>query len=132
MSDLKGFAKEIIAAVCSVFGFVFGDWDGLMSALVVLIVMDYVSGVIAAIAEKKLSSAVGAKGIAKKVFMLLIVAAANVADINVIGEGHVLKSVTAIFYAANECISLIENAGRLGVPVPKKLLDVLEQLKKEN
>ncbi|MDE6598950.1 MAG: phage holin family protein, partial [Oscillospiraceae bacterium] len=92
---------------------------------------DYVSGVIAAIAEKKLSSAVGAKGIAKKVFMLLIVAMANVADINIIGEGHVLKSVTATFYAANECISLIENAGRLGVPVPKKLLDVLEQLKED-
>lgn len=54
---------------------------------------------------------------------------ANIVDINVIGEGHVLKSVTIVFYIANECISLIENAGRLGVPVPKKLLDVLEQLK---
>ena len=105
--------------------------DGLMTALIVLIVMDYVSGVVAAAAEKRLSSAVGARGIAKKVFMLLIVAAANVADIGIIGEGHVLKSVTAVFYAANECISLIENAGRLGVPVPKKLLDVLEQLKQD-
>ena len=132
MNGLKDIAKEIMAAVCSVFGFVFGDRDGFMAALIILIVMDYVSGVIAAIAEKKLSSAVGAKGIAKKVFMLLIVAMANVADINIIGEGHVLKSVTAMFYAANECISLLENAGRLGVPVPKKLLDVLEQLKKEN
>lgn len=131
MNGLKDIAKEIIAAFCSVFGFVFGDWDGLMAALIILIVMDYVSGVIAAAAEKKLSSAVGAKGIAKKVFMLLIVAAANVADINIIGEGHVLKSVTAAFYAANECLSLIENAGRLGVPVPKKLLDVLEQLKED-
>lgn len=132
MNGLKDISKEVIAAVCSVFGFVFGDWDGLMAALIILIVMDYVSGVIAAIAEKKLSSAAGAKGIAKKVFMLLIVAAANVADMNIIGEGHLLKSVTATFYAANECISLIENAGRLGVPVPKKLLDVLEQLKKED
>lgn len=123
--------KGAIAALCSVCGFVFGDMDGLMIALVTMIIMDYVSGVLAAAAEKKLSSAVGAKGIAKKVFMLLIVAAANVADINLIGEGHLLKSVTAVFYAANECISLIENAGRLGVPVPKKLLDVLEQLKKD-
>lgn len=131
MNGLKDIAKDMIAAVCSVFGFVFGDLDGLMAALIILIVMDYVSGVVAAIAEKKLSSAVGAKGIAKKVFMLLIVAMANVADINIIGEGHVLKSVTAMFYAANECISLIENAGRLGVPVPKKLLDVLEQLKED-
>lgn len=128
---MNEFIKGTIAAACSVFGFVFGDMDGLMIALIVLIVLDYISGVIAAAAEKKLSSAAGAKGIAKKVFMLLIVAAANIADIGIIGDGHVLKSVTAAFYAANECISIIENAGRLGVPVPKKLLDVLEQLKKE-
>lgn len=132
MNTVKNFAKDIIAAVCSVCGFIFGDMDGLMTALIIFIIMDYISGVIAAVAEKKLSSAVGAKGIAKKVFMLLIVAVANIADINVIGEGHVLKSVTTAFYVANECISLIENAGRLGVPVPKKLLDVLEQLKKDN
>lgn len=121
--------KSIIAAVCAMFGFVFGDLNGLMIALVALIILDYISGVIAAVVEKKLSSEVGAKGIAKKIFMLLIVAVANIVDINVIGEGHVLKSVTVVFYIANECISLIENAGRLGVPVPKKLLDVLEQLK---
>lgn len=121
--------KSILAAVCAVFGFVFGDLNGLMIALVALIVLDYISGVLAAVVEKKLSSEVGAKGIAKKIFMLLIVAVANIVDINVIGEGHVLKSVTVVFYIANECISLIENAGRLGVPVPKKLLDVLEQLK---
>ncbi len=121
--------KSILAAFCAVFGFVFGDLNGLMVALVALIVLDYISGVIAAVVEKKLSSEVGAKGIAKKIFMLLIVAVANIVDINVIGEGHVLKSVTVVFYIANECISLIENAGRLGVPVPKKLLDVLEQLK---
>lgn len=121
--------KSILAAICAVFGFIFGDLNGLMIALVALIVLDYISGVLAAVVEKKLSSEVGAKGIAKKIFMLLIVAVANIVDINVIGEGHVLKSVTVVFYIANECISLIENAGRLGVPVPKKLLDVLEQLK---
>ena len=124
--------KIIITAFCALFGFLFGDCDGLMIALIGLIVMDYISGVIAAVVEKKLSSEVGAKGIAKKIFMLLIVAVANIVDINVIGEGHVLKSVTVIFYLANECISLIENAGRLGVPVPKKLLDVLEQLKNKD
>ncbi|MCM1024769.1 MAG: phage holin family protein [Prevotella sp.] len=121
--------KNILAAICTLFGFLFGDRDGLMIALIGLIVLDYISGVVAAAAEKKLSSEVGAKGIAKKIFMLLIVAVANIVDVNAIGEGHVLKSVTVIFYIANECISLIENAGRLGVPVPKKLLDVLVQLK---
>lgn len=124
--------KIILAALCALCGFLFGDLDGLMIALIGLIVMDYISGVIAAVVEKKLSSEVGAKGIAKKIFMLLIVAIANIVDINVIGEGHVLKSVTVIFYLANECISLLENAGRLGVPAPKKLLDVLKQLKDKN
>ena len=99
--------KSILAVFCAVFGFVFGDFNGLMIALVALIVLDYISGVIAAAVEKKLSSEVGAKGIAKKIFMLLIVAVANIVDINVIGEGHVLKSVTVVFYIANECISLI-------------------------
>lgn len=124
--------KSLLAAICALLGFLFGDRDGLMIALIGLIALDYISGVIAAVVEKKLSSEVGAKGIAKKIFMLLIVAVANIVDINVIGEGHVLKSVTVIFYLANECISLIENAGRLGVPVPKKLIDVLEQLKNKD
>lgn len=130
--DFDGVLKAILAAICTVCGFLFGDMDGLMIALVALIVLDYISGVTAAAVEHRLSSEVGAKGIAKKVFMLLIVAIANIVDINVIGEGHALKTVTVVFYICNECISLIENAGRLGVPVPKKLLDVLEQLKNKD
>ena len=121
--------KNILAGVCTVLSFLFGDMEGMMIALIALIILDYISGVIAAAVEKRLSSEVGAKGIAKKIFMLLIVALANIVDINVIGDGHVLKTVTVVFYICNECISLIENAGRIGVPVPKKLLDVLEQLR---
>ena len=121
--------KNIMAGICTVLSFLFGDMEGLMVALIALIILDYISGVIAAAVEKRLSSEVGAKGIAKKIFMLLIVALANIVDINVIGDVHVLKTVTVVFYICNECISLIENAGRIGVPVPKKLLDVLEQLR---
>ncbi|MBQ2823097.1 MAG: phage holin family protein [Oscillospiraceae bacterium] len=128
MSDI---IKSLLAAVCTAIGFLFGETDGMFIALVVLIVLDYISGVMAAAVKKELSSAVGAKGIAKKVFMLLIVVVANIVDVNVIGEGHALRTVVIIFYIANECISLIENAGELGVPVPKKLLDVLAQLKKD-
>ena len=124
--------KSILAGVCTVISFLFGNIDGMFIALVSLIVLDYISGVIAAVIEKRLSSAVGARGIAKKVFMLLIVALANIIDINVIGGGHTLKTVTVVFYLCNECISLIENAGRIGVPVPQKLLQVLEQLKNKN
>ena len=129
---MENICKGIIAFFCTLFSFIFGDVDGMFLALIALIVLDYISGVIAAAVEKKLSSAVGAKGIAKKIFMLLIVAVANIVDVNAIGEGHVLRTVTTLFYIANECISLIENAGRIGVPVPKKLLDVLEQLKNKN
>ena len=121
--------KNTMAAVCTLISFLFGDMEGMLIALIALIILDYISGVIAAAVEERLSSAVGAKGIAKKIFMLLIVALANIVDINVIGDGHVLKTVTVVFYICNECISLIENAGCIGVPVPKKLLDVLEQLK---
>lgn len=124
--------KNILAWLCTLISFLFGDIEGMLIALIALIILDYISGVIAAAVEKRLSSAVGAKGIAKKIFMLLIVALANIVDINVIGDGHVLKTVTIVFYICNECISLIENAGRIGVPVPKKLLDVLEQLKNKD
>lgn len=123
--------KKIMAFFCTVISFLFGDIDGMLIALVSIIVLDYISGVIAAVIEKRLSSAVGAKGIAKKIFMLLIVALANIIDINVIG-GHTLKTVTVVFYLCNECISLIENAGKIGVPVPAKLLQVLEQLKEKD
>ena len=126
---MENIFKNILAGVCTVLSFLFGDMEGLMVALIALIILDYISGVIAAAVEKRLSSEVGAKGIAKKIFMLLIVALANIVDINVIGDGHVLKTVTVVFYICNECISLIENAGRIGVPVPKKMLDVLEQLR---
>ena len=128
MSDA---VKSVIAAVCALFGYLFGAFDGMMTALITLIVLDYITGIIAAVVEKKLSSAVGARGIAKKVIMLLVVAVANIADRDIIGEGNVLRSVTAMFYIANEGISLLENGARLGVPMPKKLIDVLAQLKKE-
>lgn len=126
MNDI---AKTILAAVCTFFTFLFGEWDGMMKALIIFIVLDYVSGLLVAIVKKKVSSAIGAKGIAKKILMLLIVAVANIIDVCVIGESHVLKTVAIVFYISNECISLLENAGRLDVPIPKKLLDVLEQLK---
>lgn len=128
MSD---FAKGIMAFFCAVFGYLFGEFDGIMTALISLIVLDYITGIIAAAVEKKLSSEIGAKGIAKKMIMLLTVAVANVVDVSVIGEGNVLRSVAAIFYIANEGISLLENGARLGVPIPKKLIDVLVQLKDE-
>ena len=110
-------------------GFLFGKFDGLMWALVTFIVLDYLTGVLAAVSRKELSSETGAKGIAKKLLIFVIIIIANIVDGQVIGESHVLRSITVMFYIANESISILENAGSLGVPIPKKILSVLEQLK---
>lgn len=128
MDKLEGFLKAALAAVLTLGAFFFGEWNGLMWALIGLIVLDYITGVIVACIQHELSSEIGAKGIAKKFFMLAIVAIANIIDVNVIGEGSALKTVSILFYIANECISLIENASAIGVPVPKKLVDILAQL----
>ena len=124
--------KSFISGIIGIMGFLIGDFDGLFKALLVLIIADYISGVIVAVVKKKLSSEIGAKGIAKKVLMLIIVAVANVLDVQIIGGGAALRNITIIFYAANEVISLLENTGALGVPYPQKLMDVLEQLKNKD
>lgn len=121
--------KWVLAALTTVGVFLFGGMDGLLISLIVLIVLDYVTGVVAAALRHELSSEVGARGIAKKVFMLAIVAVANIVDVRVVGEGHVLRTMVVIFYISNESISLLENGGRMGVPLPDKLMQVLKQLK---
>lgn len=121
--------KKFTSGIIGIMGFLIGDFDGLFKALLVLIVADYITGVIVAVVRKKLSSEIGAKGIAKKILMLIIVAVANVLDVQIIGGGAALRNITIIFYAANEVISLLENTGALGVPYPQKLMDILEQLK---
>ena len=98
-----------------------GSFDSLMYALVAFIVTDYVTGVLCAIVERRLSSSVGFKGIAQKVFIMALVGVANVLDVHVIGGGCILRSAVIFFYCANEGISIIENAARIGLPVPEKL-----------
>ena len=121
--------KSIVSGIIGIAGFLIGEFDGLYKALLALIIADYITGVIVAIVKKQLSSEVGAKGIAKKILMLIVVAVANVLDVQIIGGGAGLRNITIIFYAANEVISLLENTGKLGLPYPPKLLDALEQLK---
>lgn len=114
-----------------IIGFMFGEIDGLILALIVFVVIDYVTGFICAWVEKKLSSEVGAKGIAKKVFIFMLVAIANIIDTQVLQSGATLRTAVIFFYLANEGVSICENAGRLGLPIPKKLKSVLEQLNEE-
>ena len=124
--------KYAVSFVISGAAYLFGEWDGLMTALIAAIAADYITGITAAAVNKQISSETGARGIAKKVLMLLITAIAHIIDVNVIGDGDKLRTMTVLFYIANEAISVLENAGALGVPLPGKLTAVLEQLKKEN
>lgn len=119
----------ISAASAAVFGFLWGPFDGLMYALIVFMVMDYISGVLAAIANKELSSYVGFRGIAKKVAILMLVGVGHIIDVHVLGGQAVCRSAVLGFYIANEGISILENASELGLPLPKKLVNVLKQLK---
>ena len=109
-------------------GYFLGGCDGLLIALVMFVVMDYISGVMCAIADKTLSSEVGFKGICRKVLIFVLVGIANILDVQVIGTGSVLRTAIIFFYISNEGISLLENAAYLGLPIPEKIKTVLEQL----
>lgn len=131
VKDMREFwntIQFIFAAVGGWLGYFLGGCDGLMYALVAFVAADYITGVMCAISDQKLSSEVGFKGIARKVLIFLLVGIANILDVKVIGEGCVLRTAVIFFYLSNEGISLLENAAYLGLPVPEKLKDVLEQI----
>ena len=118
----------IFTAVGGWLGWFLGGCDGLLLALVLFAVADYITGVMCAVADKKLSSEVGFKGICRKVIIFMLVGVAHVIDVNVIATGSVLRTAVIFFYLSNEGVSLLENAGHLGLPIPEKLKIVLEQL----
>ena len=111
-------------------GYYLGGCDGLLYALIAFVIVDYLTGVMCAIADRKLSSEVGFKGICRKVLIFLLVGIANIIDVQVIGQEGILRTAVIFFYLSNEGVSLLENAGHLGLPIPEKLKDVLEQLHK--
>lgn len=124
--------RAISAVVGGALGFLFGGMSGLFYALLTMMVIDYISGVLIAIINKKLSSEVGFKGLVKKIFMLMLVAVGHIIDAHVIGSGAAVMTAVQLFFVANEGISILENAARLGVPIPKKLKDILIQLKNDD
>lgn len=128
MKEFWNTIQLIFAGIGGWLGYFLGGCDGLLYALVVFVVVDYLTGVMVAINNKTLSSAVGFKGICRKVLIFLLVGIANILDVNVIGTGCVLRTAVIFFYISNEGISLLENAGRLGLPIPEKVKVVLEQL----
>lgn len=119
----------VTGSICAICGFVWGEINGLLLALIAFMVLDYITGLSVAVVKKELSSAVGFKGIFKKVLILILVGVGNILDVHVLGEGSVCRSAVIGFYLANEGISILENAGKLGLPLPKKLVEILKQLK---
>ena len=128
MKEFWNTIQLVFAAIGGWLGYFLGGCDGLLIALVVFVVVDYLTGVMCAIADHKLSSAVGFKGICRKVLIFLLVGIANILDVQIIRSGSVLRTAVIFFYISNEGVSLVENAAHLGLPVPDKLKDVLEQL----
>ena len=120
--------QVIFTGVGGWLGYFLGGCDGLLYALVLFVVVDYITGVMCAAADHKLSSEVGFKGICRKVLIFLLVGIGDVLDNQIIGTGSVLRTAVIFFYLSNEGVSLLENAGHLGLPIPEKLKVVLEQL----
>ena len=121
--------KSVSGAIGAVVGFMFGEINGLFIAIIALMVLDYITGILCAIVSKTLSSEVGFRGLVKKFIILIVIAVGHLVDAYVIGTGSAVMSAVMLFFTANEGISILENAAILGLPIPQKLKDVLEQLK---
>lgn len=128
MKQFWNLIQCIFSVLGGYIGYFIGGRDNLLIALIVFIATDYITGVMCAIADKRLSSSIGFKGICRKVLILIMVGIANLLDLHIIRTGSVLRTAIIFFYLSNEGVSLIENAGHLGLPVPKKIKEVLEQL----
>ena len=128
MKEFWNVIQLVFAAIGGWLGWFLGGCDGLLFALIAFVAVDYITGVMCAIVDKNLSSSVGFKGICRKVLIFLLVGIAHILDAQVIGAGSVLRTAIIFFYLSNEGVSLLETAAHLGLPVPEKLKDVLQQL----
>ena len=128
MKEFWNTIQLIFAAIGGWLGYFLGGCDGLLYALIAFVVIDYLTGIMCAISDHTLSSEVGFRGICRKVLIFLLVGITNILDIHVLGNGSVLRTAVIFFYISNEGVSLLENAAHLGLPVPEKVKDVLEQL----
>lgn len=128
MKEFWNTIQFVFAAIGGWLGWFLGGCDGLLFALLAFVAVDYITGVMSAVLDKNLSSEVGFKGICRKVLIFLLVGIANILDVQVVGTGSVLRTAVVFFYISNEGISLLENAAHLGLPIPARMKEVLEQL----
>lgn len=128
MKEFWNIIQGIFTGLGGYIGYFLGGVDGLIIALLIFVILDYITGIMCAVVDKRLSSSVGFKGIFRKVLIFMLVGVANLVDIHIIGNGSVLRCAIIFFYLSNEGLSIIENATHLGLPVPEKLKVVLEQI----
>ncbi|MGT2681449.1 phage holin family protein [Streptococcus porci] len=129
MKDIWSTIQLVFSAIGGTLGYVLGGMDGMLYTLLVFVTIDYLTGMLCAIADRKLSSEVGFQGIARKVIIFTLVGIAHLLDVQILGKVGVLRAMVIFFYVSNEGISIIENATHLGLPIPEKLKSILEQLK---
>ncbi len=132
MKEIWNWIQLAFAAVGGFLGWFLGGYDGFLYALIAFVAIDYVTGVLCAVIDKELSSEIGAKGIFKKVLIFTLVGVTHILDTQILGStvdsGGVLRTAVIFFYLSNEGVSILENAGHIGLPIPEKLKEVLEQL----
>jgi len=128
MKDIWLYIQTVLAAIGGFLGWYLGGADGFLYALIAFVALDYITGIVCAIIDKKLSSDIGFRGIFKKMLIFLIVGAANILDTEVLGSGSALRTAVIFFYLSNEGVSILENAAHAGLPIPQKLKEILVQL----
>lgn len=132
MNSITGYFKAALALLGGVLGWFLGGLDSLFYALIAFVALDYITGILVAIHNKKVSSEIGFNGICKKILIFIIVSMGNIIDKYILGAGSALRTLLLMFYLSNEGISILENMGLMGLPIPQKLKDVIEQLSKQD
>ncbi len=126
--DVFVYIQTLITLIGGWIGWFLGGFDGFLYALIVFVILDYITGIMVGIIKRELSSEIGAKGIFKKILIFIMVAIAHIIDSRLIGDSSVIRTAVIFFYLSNEGISILENATQIGLPTPQKLKNVLEQL----
>ena len=132
MKELVNTIQMIVTVLGGYIGYFLGGWDGFLYALVAFVVIDYITGLMVAVLEKRLSSEVGFRGIFKKVVLFSLVAVGHIVDSRLLQNEGVIRTAVIFFYLSNEGISILENTAKIGLPVPEKLKNILAQLNKED
>ena len=132
MKEAINTLQLIFTAIGGYIGYFLGGFDGLIYALVAFVVIDYSTGLMVAIIEKKLSSSIGFRGIFKKVLIFTLVGIGHTIDFYLIEKGSAVRTAVVFFYLSNEGLSIMENAARVGLPIPEKLKTVFTELRKED